>query len=125
MRQRPIPIFGLLLTLFALGVQLAAGAIVPQPQVGLAFDELGLICHAPAAPGQTPPSAPHRTPACVLCPLCAAIAAPAHTLASGGPVVPRPSEAIVTARAGLPPPATAPPIAPQTIAQPRGPPILA
>lgn len=125
MRPRPTPVFGLFLALLALGVQLAIGAVVPQPQVGLALDELGVICHAPAAPGETPSPPPHRMPDCVLCPLCAAMAAPPHVLASGAPVVPRPSHVTIIAPTGWLPPATAPPVAPLTTAQPRGPPIPA
>jgi hypothetical protein len=123
--QRRIPAFGLFLTLLALVAQLAFGAVVPRPEVGLVLDELGVICHAPAPPDGAPqPSRHHHTPDCVLCPVCASLATHGIVLPGAPPRPPLPRIAMCD-RPGLPPPATAPPVAAVLSAQPRGPPILA
>lgn len=126
MSHRRIPAFGLFLTLLALVAQLAFGAVVPRPEVGLMLDDLGgVICHAPApANGAPQPAQHHHTPDCVLCPLCAALATPGIVLPGAAPHPPPPRLAVFE-RPGLPPPATAPPVAAVLSAQPRGPPILA
>jgi hypothetical protein len=125
MIRHRIPAFGLFLTLLALVAQLAFGAVVPRPEVGLVLDELGVICHAPAPSGGAPQPDQHRhTPDCVLCPLCASLATHGIVLPGAAPRPPLPQVAEFE-RPGLPPPATAPPVAVVLSAQPRGPPILA
>jgi hypothetical protein len=125
MIRHRIPPFGLFLTLLALAAQLAFGAVVPRPEVGLVFDELGVICHASAPSDGTPqPAQHHHTPDCVLCPLCASLATPGIVLPGAPPRPPLPRVAVYQ-RPGLPPRATAPPVATVLSAQPRGPPILA
>jgi hypothetical protein len=125
MTRRPIPAFGLLLALLALVAQLAFGAVVPRPELGLALDAAGIICHAPASSdGTAPPAHHHPMPDCQFCPLCMSLGTPGLVL-PGAP--PRPPSPRITAfrRPGLPPPAIAPPVAAVLSAQPRGPPALA
>ena len=125
MTQRRISASGLFLALLALVAQLAFGAVVPRPEVALALDEVGVICHA-AAPsdGPTPPAHHHHMPDCSFCPLCMSLATPGVVLPGAAPRVPSPQIAAFR-RPGLPPPATAPPVTPLLSAQPRGPPTLA
>jgi hypothetical protein len=123
MTQRRLPAAGVFLALLALVAQLAFGAVVPRPEVALALDEAGVICHA-AAPsdGRTPP-AHHHMPDCQFCPLCMSLATPGIVLPGAGPNPPSPLAAVFR-RPGLPPPATAPPVPALLSAQPRGPPVL-
>jgi hypothetical protein len=123
MSQRRIPASGLLFALLALAVQLAFGADVPRAEVVTALDGATTICHADGTSDQAP-SPPHHLPDCLVCPLCVSLAAPGIVLLAAGPLLPLPQVAILR-RAGLPPPATAPPVAPPLAAQPRGPPVLA
>jgi hypothetical protein len=127
MRPRYTTVFGLPIALLSLAVQIAVGAIVLQPQIiELArLSETAPICHAGTPQGNTSPIAPHRGQHCIFCPLCAAVAASGHVLAGGEPSLPALPLVVVAAREGMPPPATAPPVAPSTAAQPRGPPFLA
>jgi len=118
----PIHIGSVFLALLALAVQLAVGATVPQPQLA-ALDRIAAICHAGTTPDEAPPAAPHHTPDCLLCPLCATLAGPSLGLAGSGPVLPPPGVTVI-ARAALPPPATAPPARQGTTAQPRAPPHI-
>jgi len=124
MTHHRIPAPGLFLALLALVAQLAFGAVVPRPEVALALDEAGTICHASAQSDGTGPPAHHdHMPDCQFCPLCMSLATPGIVLPDATPRPPRPQ---VTAfhRPELPPPATAPPLAALLTAQPRGPPGL-
>ena len=125
MTQRRIPASGLFLALLALVAQLAFGAMVPRPEVALALDEARIICHA-ATPsdGTTTPAQHHRMPDCQFCPLCMSLATPGVVLPGAAPS-PLPPRVATFRRPGLPPPATAPPVAALLAAQPRGPPALA
>jgi hypothetical protein len=127
MRPRYTTVFGLPVALLSLAVQIAVGAIVLQPQmIALArLSQTAPICHAGAPQGDASPLAPHRGQHCIFCPLCGAVAASGHVLAGGEPPLPVRSIVIAAAREGVPPPATAPPVAPSNAAQPRGPPVLA
>jgi hypothetical protein len=124
MTQQRISASGLFLALLALVAQLAFGAVVPRPEVALALDEAGVICHAAAPSDGTPPPAHHHPmPDCQFCPLCMSLASPGVVLPGATPGPPPPQVAAFR-RPGLPPPATAPPVAPSLAAQPRGPPTL-
>jgi hypothetical protein len=127
MPPRPITVFGLPLVLLALAVQIAVGAIVLRPQMmELAqLSQTSPICHAGGAPADQSPAAPHRAPHGMFCPLCAAVAMSGHVLSGAQPPLPAPPRTIALGREGMPPPATAPPVAPPAAAQPRGPPLLA
>ncbi len=127
MRPRYTTGFGLPFVLLSLAVQIAVGAIVPQPQmIELArLSQTAPFCHAGTPQGDTSPLAPHRAPHRIFCPLCAAVAASGHVLAGGEPPLPALSLVVAAAREGMTPPATAPPVAPSNAAQPRGPPFLA
>lgn len=110
---------GLFLALLALIAQLALGGFVPRSADLLALQDFP-ICHhddgsgAPAAPA-------HHPGDCALCPLCMALSG-AHAVAlPAGTALPRPA-VLAQLRAGLPPPATAPPVFARTTPQPRGPP---
>jgi hypothetical protein len=123
-KQRRTSTTGLLFALLALTAQLAFGAIVPRPEVALVLQGTGVICHAPTPPGAPAQPTHHRgNPDNLLCPLCSALATPGMVLLAGCAALPAP-RLIAFHRPGLPPPATAPPPAPRSAAQPRGPPIL-
>jgi hypothetical protein len=127
MRPRYTTVFGLPFVLLSLAVQIAVGAVVLQPQM-IALAQLSQtvpICHADTPHSESSPSRPHRTRHCIFCPLCAALTASGHVLATGGPPLPARSLVIVAGREGMPPLAMAPPVAPPNAAQPRGPPFLA
>jgi len=123
MTRRHIPTSGLFLALLALVAQMAFGAAVPGPEMTLVLNGAGVICHAGAPSGSTPPPHHHHMPDCQFCPLCMSLAAPGIVLPSAGPTPPSPPVATLRLP-GLPPPATAPPIAAMLAARPRGPPIL-
>ncbi|HUN44697.1 MAG TPA: hypothetical protein VMU81_30785 [Acetobacteraceae bacterium] len=117
--------FGTMLALLALVAQLAFAAVVPNPEIALVLQDDSPICHAPAPPGT--PAAPthhHRVPDCAFCPLCVSLATPGIILPGTAPALP-PPQVVAFRRAGLPPPATAPPSTTYLAAQPRGPPALA
>lgn len=126
MPARPVTLFGLPLVLLALAVQIAFGAVVLQPQiVELArLSQTGSICRAGAPTDEHGPATPHRAPHCMFCPLCAAVAGAGHVLAGAEPPLAPPPQVVTLAQEGMPPPATAPPVAPHFAAQPRGPPTL-
>ncbi|MGA3399610.1 MAG: DUF2946 family protein [Acetobacteraceae bacterium] len=125
MTRHRIPVSGLFLTLLALVAQLAFGAVVPRPEVALVLDQVGVVCHAAArSDGMPPPSHHHHTPDCMLCPLCVSLTTPGIVLPGAAPHPPLPRVAVFH-RPGLPPPATAPPVAAVLSAQPRGPPVPA
>jgi hypothetical protein len=124
MTRRRIPASGVLLTLLALVVQLAFGAVVPRPEVALALSEAEIICHAPVLSDSAPTPSHHHMPDCQFCPLCVSLTTPGIVLPGAAPDPPVPHVALVH-RPGLPPPATAPPVAAVLSAQPRGPPIPA
>jgi hypothetical protein len=127
MRPRCTTVFGLPFLLLSLAVQIAAGAIVLQPQmIELArLSQTAPICHAGTPQGDSSPPSPHRPQHRMFCPLCAAVAASGHVLTGGEPRLPALSLVIVAAREGMPPPTGAAPVAPPQAAQPRGPPLLA
>ncbi|HEY1935492.1 MAG TPA: hypothetical protein VGG99_26075 [Acetobacteraceae bacterium] len=127
MRPRPTTVFGLPLVLLALAVQIAVGAIVLQPQMMelMQLSQTSPICHANTPADDHSPAAPHRAPHCMFCPLCAAVATSGHVLSGAQPPLPVPPQIVALSREGMPPPATAPPVASPNAAQPRGPPILA
>jgi hypothetical protein len=125
MNKRRISASGLFLALLALVAQLAYGAVVPRPEIALVLDDVGVICHADVSPhGTTPPAQHHPMPDCQFCPLCMSLATPGIVLPGAIPHLLPPQVAIFR-RPGLPPPATAPPVAALLSAQPRGPPALA
>ncbi len=125
MIQRRISASGLFVALLALVAQLAFGATVPRPEIALVLDDAGIICHAPtSSDGTTPPAHRHHMPDCQFCPLCMSLATPGIVLPGAAPHPPPPQVAAFR-RPGLPPPATAPPVAALLSAQPRGPPVLA
>lgn len=123
MHQRRISDPGLLLTMLALVVQLAFGAVVPRPEVALALDEARTICHAPASPDGAPTPSRHPMPDCQFCPLCVSLATPGMVLPGAAPQPPLPQ--VVAFHRPAVPPATAPPVAAVLSAQPRGPPVPA
>ena len=122
--QRRIPASGVFLVLLAVVVQLAFGAIVPQPELALVLEGGGVICHAAAPSDGPPPAQHHHMPDCQFCPLCMSLTTPCSVLPGAAPHPPSP-QVVAFRRPGLPPPATAPPVAALLSAQPRGPPTLA
>jgi hypothetical protein len=127
MRPRCTTVFGLPLLLLALGVQIAFGANVLQPQVIAPawLSQTAPICHAGTPQDDSSPPSQHHPQHCIFCPLCAAVAASGHVLVGGEQPLPALSLVMVAAREGMPLPATAPPVASPNAAQPRGPPFLA
>jgi len=119
---RPLSPSGFCLVMLALCVQLVSGALVPAPEAASPFAGLGVICHVDGGSG-APPPAPHHAPDCLLCPLCATLAAPVALLAV--PPALLVARTVAIAPAVILPPATAPPVREPTAAQPRGPPIQA
>jgi len=116
---------GLFFALLALVAQLAFGAVVPNLELPLALHDAAIICQAPAPDhGKTLPGHHHHVPVSAFFPLWTALTAPAPLLASAGPSLPPPTQAMFH-RPGLPPPSTAPPAVPFRLAQPRAPPVLA
>jgi len=116
---------GLLFALLAVVAQLAFGAVVPNVELPLALHDAAIICQAPApGHGKTPPAQHHHAPIDAFCPLWVSVSATTPLLASSGPLLPLPSQALFQ-RPVLAPPATAPPAAPFRLAQPRAPPALA
>ena len=113
---------GLMAALFALMVQIALGAIVPAPDPGAAVASAEVLCHTGGpnddGSGSVPPL---HSPDCLVCPLCAALHAPAPVLGSG-PMVPVPTQAgfrlaVVSVPMAAPPRADYPPL------QARAPPL--
>jgi hypothetical protein len=120
-RHLPAGLNGLLLALVALAMQLAAFGIVPFSGAGAGVDRLlaTSICHSEAADRGGVP-APHHAPACVVCPLCQAIAHGGAILAS--PMAAFVAPVLVVTRAFAQPPARAPPSLAASPATARGPP---
>jgi len=120
----PAGLSGLLLTLFALAMQLSAASIVPfagLPAVGLDRLVAASICHGDGAAtdhGGTPTQ--HHAPDCAVCPLCQAIAHAGALLAV--PAVGFATPVLLLARAFALPPARAPPGRTATATSARGPP---
>ena len=110
----------LFMALLALMAQLGVGASVPRADPIAAA---GVLCHPHHNSDGTPSHAPAHLPDCPVCPLCAAIHAPAPTLVAVITAPPPPAVA-VTATIERPPPATAAPAMPRPPAQPRAPPTL-
>ncbi len=121
MRHR-LSVSGLVAALFALMVQIALGAIVPQSDPGAAVASAEVLCHTGGpnddGSGSQPPI---HTSDCLVCPLCAALHAPAPVLGSG-PEVPAPSRAGFVL-AAVPTPVVAPPRADYPPLQARAPPL--
>jgi hypothetical protein len=112
---------GLLLTLLALTMQLAFGAVLPRFEVASARAVVTTICHADETSDPAPP-APHHPPDCPICPFCASLSAPAFALSvCAAQPAPR---VVVVARAVVLPPATARPTKVALAARPRGPPTI-
>jgi len=125
MRRSGIRPSGLVLALLALVAQLAFGAVVPNLELPMALHDAAIICQAPSPDqGKTPPAQHHHVPIGAFCPIWTALTAPTPLLASSGPLLPIPTQALFH-RPGLPPPATAPPAVAFRLAQPRAPPVLA
>jgi hypothetical protein len=124
MANRRLHLPGLIAVLFALMAQLGAGAAVPRtdPLAGLA--SAWAICHGADETGAPTDQGPNHSADCLLCPLCFAAHAPHVALAAAPPHVPLPS-AVPVRRAGLLPPATAPPAPARPPQQPRAPPAYA
>lgn len=109
---------GTWLALLALAVQLAAASVVlptTMPAAGVERLVAASICHPAGEHDKHPP------PACVLCPLCQAIAHAGAILTP--PVFALFVPHLPTTRTGLPPPARAPPARAVAAAYPRGPPV--
>ena len=120
---------GLLLALWALLVQLCAGAVVPVQAASLdpaALFAAGAICHVDTGADQTGGDQPGQTPVshndCALCPLCQVAALPS-AIVSPAPMLPAPRMVALPAYASPAQP-RAPPAAPRVAAWPRGPPTL-
>jgi len=115
---------GLLLALWALLVQLCAGAIVPVQAAVLdpaALLAAGAICHVETGEGQQG-QAPASPNDCALCPLCLVAALPA-AVPVPAPTIPAPRLIVLPAYA-RPAQPRAPPAVPLVAAWPRGPPAL-
>lgn len=125
MRRCGIHPSGLFVAMLALVVQLAFGAAVPDMRLPLALHQVAFICHAPApGEGKAPPAQHHRVPLGAFCPQWMTAVAPGLLPAPAAPALPALVPTLF-ARAGLPPPQTAPPGIPFRLAQPRAPPALA
>jgi hypothetical protein len=124
MANRRLHISGLIAVLLALMAQLGAGAVVPRidPLADLAAAQA--ICHGADETGAPADQAPNHSTDCLVCPLCVAVHAPQLALIAAPAEVPVPSVAPVR-RAGLLPPATAPPAPARPPQQPRAPPAYA
>jgi hypothetical protein len=121
MFKRGLSLPGLIAVLLALMVQLGIGATVPRVDpIALAA---GAICHADEPAGGNQDTPPNHAPDCLVCPLCAAVHAPAIAVLAAQMVLPAPPVMLVS-RPGLPPPSTAPPSAQRPPNQPRAPPVL-
>jgi hypothetical protein len=122
MLSRRFHLPGLFAVLLALMAQLGAGATVPR------FDPIALLtgaetlCHADGDQGGPPSQSPGHPTDCLVCPLCAALHAPATPLIAAGLSLTPPSLR-TERRAELPPPSTAPPAPHRPPGQPRAPPI--
>lgn len=117
-------LFGLFAALSALAIQLAVGAIVPNPRSAVLLGAAGVICHASDPQADDPPGHHRGDPPahrdCAICPLCVAMSVHAAAppmppmLADPGPTglwrpAPIPEPAAVAVRLAF-------------AAQPRGPP---
>ncbi|HEY8289360.1 MAG TPA: DUF2946 family protein [Acetobacteraceae bacterium] len=122
MRLRRISPLGLLFTLLALSVQLAAGAVVPPAQAMQSLAVAGTICHTGDNPADQAPSTPHHPANCLLCPVCGTLASHVAPLPLDAPLLPPPSRRAIALQSP-PPPATAPPLPSRSNAQPRAPPL--
>lgn len=114
--------FGRLCALLALAVQLATASVVPFAAAAT-LDGIANapICHAGNAATDDGDAPAHRSHACVLCPLCQAVAQAGAILGPSLASVPQPLR--VAVRVAPLPPARAPPVrAPYTATSPRGPP---
>ena len=127
--QRLTSLPGLILAVWALASQVAAGSVVlpgdlaARQRAIAKIDALSVLCSPSQLPGGHQAPVPHRAPDCALYPLQAALAAGSLILAQA-PALPLP----VNERLGRPlSPTTArgPPAPPHATALPRGPPVSA
>ncbi|HVZ07295.1 DUF2946 family protein [Rhodopila sp.] len=116
---------GLLAALFALTVQLALGAVVPRIDPIKAAWDIGSapICHGDDGGSPSTPDSHHHLADCLVCPLCAALHAPAPPLPDVATRLPAPPPELAL-RPELPPPATAGPLLGWTPNQARAPPVF-
>ena len=123
----PVRLLGLVLAVWALASQVAAGSVMLPGDVAAGqrtmarLDALSVLCSPDHAPGQPHAPAPHHHDL-ALCPL-QALAGSALLLAAA-PALPLPSLHGPRLAATLPR-ARAPPAPPYTTALPRGPPAFA
>jgi len=126
-RRSSIPC--LLAALLALMAQLVVATAMPRVDGPLGGSP-GLLsdvplCHSDDGADSTPAPPPQPHPAnCPICPHCAPLAVHA-ALPAVSPTPPPDRSALVIARAAMPPPATAPPLAETYTARPRAPPFPA
>lgn len=123
MIPRRLSLVGLLLTWFALASQLAAATVVPPVVSALVSDEIPL-CHTDDGAGPASPAPIHHTTDCLICPLCVSLIT-SWALPMTPTSVALPRDAGPVSRAGLPPPATAPPRMAWLPTLPRPPPAQA
>jgi hypothetical protein len=122
MLHRRFHLPGLFAVLLALMAQLGAGATVPRIDPLALLAGAATICHADNEPGNPPSHTPGHPADCLVCPLCAALHAPAAPLTAAGPSL-TPPVLRAERRAELPPPSTAPPATQRPPGQPRAPPV--
>jgi hypothetical protein len=118
MVSRRFHLHGLFAVLLALMAQLGVGATVPRLDPIALLTGVASLCHAD---DEAPNPAPAHSSDCLVCPLCAALHAPAAVLPSAGVILAAPVAA-GERRAELPPPSTAPPAPQRPPSQPRAPP---
>ncbi len=122
MLSRRFHLPGLFAVLLALMAQLGAGATVPRLDPIALLTGAATLCHIDDDQGGPPSPAPGHPADCLVCPLCAALHAPAAPLVASGPAL-TPPRLRTERRAELPPPSTAPPAPQRPPGQPRAPPI--
>jgi hypothetical protein len=123
MLSRRLHLPGLFAVLLALMAQLGTGATVPQLDPFALLAGAETLCHTDDDAGSPPSQAPGHPADCLVCPLCAALHAPAAPLISSAPDL-TPPGLRAERRAELPPPSTAPPAPHRPPSQPRAPPVV-
>jgi len=91
MVNRRFQLSGLFSVLLALMAQLGAGATVPRLDPIALITGAASLCHVADDAGGTPNPAPAHSSDCLVCPLCAALHAPAAPLPSGVRILTPPS----------------------------------
>jgi hypothetical protein len=119
MLSRRFHLSGLFAVLLALMALVGAGASVPRidPISGIA-----VLCHGDVDPG-APSKAPDHPINCPVCPLCAALHAPAAPLVSVAAML-APPMTVVVLKTERPRPAAGPQAAYRPPSQPRAPPTF-